>query len=99
MTTSAHAGPRWLLPPWSEAILLMSARQHWADSKTGPRSVFLNKRAKDIADRRMTTASGEFLFPSPRGPTRPISDDLTLWKSIRREAGIEDVRLHDLRLT
>ncbi|MDE2789156.1 MAG: surface lipoprotein assembly modifier [Paracoccaceae bacterium] len=30
MTASVHAGPRWLLTPWSEASLLMSARQHWA---------------------------------------------------------------------
>ena len=69
------------------------------DSKTGPRTVFLNQATRDIIGRRMTAASGEFLFPSPIDPARPISDDLTLWTSVRREAGIEDVRLHDLRHT
>ena len=69
------------------------------DSKTGPRTVFLNRSARAIIDRRLLTASGVFVFPSPRDPARPISDSLTLWTSVRREAGIEDVRLHDLRHT
>ncbi len=40
-----------------------------------------------------------FVFPSPRDPSRPRGVDLPLWYSARREAGIEDVRLHDLRHT
>ena len=67
------------------------------DSKTGPRTVFLNRKARDIVERRLATTSGEFLFPSPRNSARPISDNLPLWYEVRREAGIEDVRLHDLR--
>ena len=67
------------------------------DSKTGPRTVFLNRKARDIVERRLAATSGAFLFPSPRDPARPISNDLTLWYTVRREAGIEDVRLHDLR--
>ena len=47
----------------------------------------------------MATTSGEFLFPSPRDPARPISDELSLWHTVRREAGVEDVRLHDCRHT
>ncbi len=67
------------------------------DSKTGPRTVFLNRRAQDIVERCLATTSGEFLFPSPRDPARPISDGLPLWYEVRRKVGIEDVRLHDLR--
>ena len=33
----------------------------------------------------------------PLDPGRPLSSDLPLWYEVRREAGIEDVRLHDLR--
>ncbi len=67
------------------------------DSKTGPRTVFLNRRASEIVECRMATTSGEFMFPSPRDPARPISDNLPLWDTVRQEAGIENVRLHDLR--
>ena len=37
------------------------------------------------------------MFPSPLNPSRPRSADLRLWYRVRREAGIENVRLHDLR--
>ena len=39
------------------------------------------------------------MFPSPRDPSRSRGDHLGLWYRVRREAGIEDVRLHDLRHT
>ena len=68
------------------------------DSKTGPRTVFLNAEARAIIKRRMA-ADGEFLFPSPQNPGRPLCDDLPLWYAVRKEAGIEDVRIHDLRHT
>ncbi len=66
------------------------------DAKTGPRTVHLSAEAREIVERRMATP-GEFLFPSPKDPERPISGDLALWYGVRREIGIEDVRLHDLR--
>ena len=71
---------------------------HLSDSKTGPRTVFLNDEARTIIDRRVSDDS-DFLFPSPRDPRRPLHGELPLWYTIRREAGIEDVRLHDLRHT
>ena len=39
------------------------------------------------------------MFPSPRDPSRPRCSELRLWRHVRGEAGIEDVRLHDLRHT
>ena len=69
-----------------------------ADSKTGPRTVPLGSRARAILDRQPRTGS-PFVFPSPHDPVRPRSPDLGLWYRVRREAGIEDVRLHDLRHT
>ena len=69
-----------------------------ADSKTGPRRVPLNTQARRILDRQPRD-DGPFVFPSPRDPSRPRGGALSLWYRVRREAGIEDVRLHDLRHT
>ena len=69
------------------------------DSKTGPRTVFLNRKAREIIEGRVAMTSGEFVFPSPKDPAKPISDNLALWYEMRREIGLEDVRLHDLRHT
>ena len=80
---------------WSEVqddILVL------ADSKVGPRKVPINARARAILDRRPRGES-PFVFPSPRDPSRPYGDHLSLWNRVRREAGIEDCRLHDLRHT
>ena len=69
-----------------------------ADSKTGPRTVPLNTQARRILERRPRGAS-PFVFPSPRDPARPRSRNLSFWYRARREAGIEEVHLHDLRHT
>ncbi len=69
-----------------------------ADSKTGPRTVWLSEAARAILDRQPRGAS-RYVFPSPKDPARPCTRDVTLWRRARKEAGIEDVRLHDLRHT
>ncbi len=80
---------------WSEVHDGMLAL---ADSKTGPRTVPLNTQARAILDRQLRGES-PFVFPSPLDPARPRYPDLRFWYRIRREAGFEDVRLHDLRHT
>ena len=70
-----------------------------ADSKTGPRTVLLNAPARDILERRMAQGNGPWVFPSALDPSRPRCCQVPLWYRIRREAGIGDVRLHDLRHT
>ena len=69
-----------------------------ADAKTGPRRVFLNAPARAILERQPRFGSA-YIFPSPVDSKRPLSCTLPLWPSVREEAGIEDVRLHDLRHT
>ena len=58
----------------------------------------LNAQAKRILDRQPRTES-LFVFSSPLDPSRPRSCQLSIWDRVREEAGIEDVRLHDLRHT
>ena len=69
-----------------------------ADTKTGPRRVPLNSHARSILDRQPRGES-PFVFPSPYDPSRPRGPELGLWYRVRREIGLEDVRLHDLRHT
>ena len=66
------------------------------DSKTGPRTVYLNAQARTVLERQPHGLS-PFVFPSPRDPSRPTWAELPLWWSVRKKAGIDDVRLHDLR--
>ena len=69
------------------------------ETKTGPRTVWLSRTARAILDRQPRTAS-RYVFPSPKDPARPCTREVELWhRHARREAGIEDVRLHDLRHT
>ena len=69
-----------------------------ADANSGPRRVFLNAPARAILERQPRTGNA-YVFPSPLKPGRPLSGDLKLWRSVRKETDIEDVRLHDLRHT
>ena len=48
-----------------------------ADSKTGPRKVFLNTPARAVVERQPRTDS-PFVFPSPRDPERACSPDSPL---------------------
>ena len=74
-------------------------RLNLIDGKTGPRRVFLNSQARTIIERQPRQEDSPWVFPSVRTSTRPQDDGLPLWYTVRREAGIEDVRLHDLRHT
>ena len=69
-----------------------------AEAKTGPRTVWLSEAAQAIIARQPRNGSA-YVFPSPGHPERPQSRNLGFWHRARREAGIEDVRLHDLRHT
>ena len=70
-----------------------------ADGKTGPRTVLLNAPARQIVERRMAEGNGPWVFSSVLEPSRSRCREVSLWYRIRREAGIQDVRLHDLRHT
>ena len=69
-----------------------------ADSKTGPRTVYLSADARAVIERQ-GKGSGRFVFPSPVNPGRPHGNCLKLWNRVRERAGLSGVRLHDTRHT
>ena len=74
-------------------------RIHLPDSKSGPRTVWLSSAARAVIDAiPRYSPQCSFLFPS-RPPTRHIDNFEFQWNRIRNEAGLPDVRLHDLRHT
>ena len=74
-------------------------RLELTDSKTGARTVLLNVLAREIIARRVAHGNSPWVFPSVRDSSRPQHDGLPLWYAVRRKAGVQDVRLHDLRHT
>lgn len=60
------------------------------DSKTGQRTIYLPPQAVAIIEK----------LPKVQGQTLlGIKDPTNLWKTVRKEAGCPDLRLHDLRRT
>ena len=71
---------------------------HLPDSKTGKRQVVLNTQAQQILAGLERLPDNPHVIPGPK----PGSHRATLqntWNRIRREADIQDVRIHDLRHT
>lgn len=66
------------------------------EAKRGKRSVILNAPALQILASLPRT--GEFVIASS-DPTRPRADVKRVWDRIRAAAGLEGVRIHDLRHT
>ena len=75
---------------------IVGARAVLEDSKTGPRTIWLNAPARDLLAIRKGTAKGRFVFPAPRseGPLKVID---RAWTLIRQAGGLGNIRVHDLR--
>ena len=73
-------------------------RLYLRDSKTGPRTIWLSSHARRILDD--LPRRGPWTFPSPRGERHLSTFALGhFWREVRVDAGITDVRCHDLRHT
>jgi len=67
------------------------------DSKTGKKEVTLSNDATQILTAAPPNES-DYIFPGRDG-IEPIQGLQKIWHRIRREAGLQDVRIHDLRHT
>lgn len=69
------------------------------DSKTGAKAVFLSEVALAVlADQRAHAGSNDKMFPGP-GAKGQMVNLRKPWQRVCKKAGLENVRLHDLRHT
>ena len=66
------------------------------DSKTGAKIVFLPRQAAEIIASQPRIGDCAYVFPGSNGKA-PYKGLPKVWRRIRFVAGLEDVRLHDLR--
>jgi integrase len=66
------------------------------DSKTGRKVVYLNPHALAVLDRIQRLPDNPYVITGRRRAT-PLTDLEKPWQRIRHAAGLDDVRLHDLR--
>lgn len=76
---------------WSE---VKGRRLKLTDSKTGPRLVWLGTEAQAVLAGLARKRGEERVFPFDGQPVATIAG---FWRRLRNCAGLEDVRLHDLR--
>ena len=70
---------------------------HLPESKTGPKTVFLNEPALEILQHQLEMSpASEWVFPG-KDPEQPLTPFAKTWARILKKAEIEDLRLHDLR--
>lgn len=80
---------------WSD---LKGLRLHLRDSKTGPRTVWLGDEARELILAMPRCGKNPSMFWNWR-LHRQIKSIHSPWAKFRDEAGLKDVRLHDLRHT
>ncbi|MEO0410397.1 MAG: site-specific integrase [Pseudomonadota bacterium] len=68
------------------------------DSKTGPKTIWLNSWAVEILERRNADRRSDFIFPSKCG-TKTMTSPWAFFQRIQKSAGLKGFRVHDLRHT
>ena len=66
------------------------------DSKTGPRTISLSVEAADVLAALPKVPGNPWVIPGTR-PGQRLSSIFEPWRRVRARAGLDDVRIHDLR--
>ena len=66
------------------------------DSKTGPRTISLSVEAADVLAAIPKVPGNPWVIPGTR-PGQRLSSIFEPWSRVRARAGLDDVRIHDLR--
>ena len=75
-----------------------SGEMRLRDSKSGPRMVAMPRKAAEVFAGLARTPGSPWVFPGKKSG-RPLKNLNDSWYRIRKRAGLDDVRLHDLRHT
>ena len=67
-----------------------------ADSKTGPRTISLSVEAAEVLAAIPKVPGNPWVIPGAR-PGQRLSSIFEPWSRVRARAGLDDVRIHDLR--
>ena len=82
---------------WSD-VDLAAGELHLADAKTGPRAVQLPPTAARLLEALPRRKESPWVFPGKDRGGRFSDGGLDrVWQAVRTQAGLEDVRMHDLR--
>jgi integrase len=85
-------GLRWERIDWQRGQVRL------ADSKTGPKTLYLSEAAQAVLAHLPRLEGNPWCLPG-RVQGRPLANPQKPWKRLRTQAALEDVRLHDLRHT
>ncbi|WOK37305.1 site-specific integrase [Sphingomonas sp. C3-2] len=84
---------QWSWIDWERRILILP------DSKTGEKAIYLSHAALALLQRQREIAAGsDFVFPG-QVASKPMVNLRKPWMRVCEDAGVEGVRLHDLRHT
>lgn len=67
------------------------------DSKTGQRIVPIGRVALEVIEAVPKAKVSPYVFPSATDPAKPFGQLQKTWRIVRKAAGLDDVRIHDLR--
>ena len=82
---------------WTD-VDLEAGELRLADAKTGPRAVQLSPTAVRLLETVSRQKDSPWVFPGKDRDGRYSGDGLNhAWRTVRSRAGLDDVRLHDLR--
>ena len=79
-----------------EDVRLEAQELHLSDSKTGPRTVSLSPEAAQVLASIERLPGNPWVIPGTR-PGQRLSSLFEPWRKVRARAGLDDVRIHDLR--
>ncbi|MDE0004159.1 MAG: tyrosine-type recombinase/integrase, partial [Rhodospirillaceae bacterium] len=79
-----------------EDVALEAGELRLPDSKTGARTVALPPQAVELLGSLLSAHDGPWVIPGRKPGTRLANID-EAWRAIRERAGLEGVRIHDLR--
>ena len=80
---------------WAD-VDLASRQFQLRDAKAGPRAVPLSPSAANVLSDLARTKSSEWVIPGQK-PGTHLQDLGSIWRRLRERAGLDDVRMHDLR--